>query len=426
MNFITFKNFLKEFVLTISLFFIILISVFSYFSYQHNNSINNYLNDLSRQYELQYHITYDNFHQLSQNTFYGIINKPEIYNLVKYAFKNDEKTQSFYRQVLYDRLLSDYNRLLDFKFKQVHFHFPDNTSFLRMHKPDKFGDDLSDYRFSITEVNRTLKPLNGYEVGKIVDGYRFVYPIFDESLFHVGSIEISVDSSFFDKTFEQNFGVDTHFLVRKSMAEKRMFPEIFKEFKVSHENDKYIYSENVNEEFLHYTDPEFYSLEEKNLIFSKMENGEKFIMNKKYKDKYLAIYFLPIPDIQGNKNAAYMVLYKLFAFIIMPKNNHKKSRNLFINEAKKLYQKEFIKWFKLTAEINPVLKWFRQKELNIPTFYVMGEEDYMFLPAVKKVVSEHTQSSSLFVIENCGHVVNVDKAHVFNEKVIEFITQQNS
>ena len=110
----------------------------------------------------------------------------------------------------------------------------------------------------------------------------------------------------------------------------------------------------------------------------------------------------------------------------MPKNNHKKSRNLFINEAKKLYQKEFIKWFKLTAEINPVLKWFRQKELNIPTFYVMGEEDYMFLPAVKKVVSEHTQSSSLFVIENCGHVVNVDKAHVFNEKVIEFITQQNS
>jgi pimeloyl-ACP methyl ester carboxylesterase len=30
----------------------------------------------------------------------------------------------------------------------------------------------------------------------------------------------------------------------------------------------------------------------------------------------------------------YLVLYKLFAFIIMPKNNHKKSRNLFINEAK--------------------------------------------------------------------------------------------
>src|SRR5690606_5540663 len=65
----------------------------------------------------------------------------------------------------------------------------------------------------------------------------------------------------------------------------------------------------------------------------------------------------------------YLILYRFFAFVIMPKKNHKQSRLLFINEAKKLYQKEFIKWFKLTAEINPVLKWFRQVELNIPTLY---------------------------------------------------------
>ena len=136
MNFITLKNFLKESLLLIMAFVIILISFFSYFTYQYNNNIKNYLEDLSNQYEVQYNITYENFYMLSQNTFYGIINKPEMYNLVKYAFKNDENTQSFLRQILYDRLLSDYNRLLEFKFKQVHFHFPDNTSFLRMHKPD--------------------------------------------------------------------------------------------------------------------------------------------------------------------------------------------------------------------------------------------------------------------------------------------------
>lgn len=117
----------------------------------------------------------------------------------------------------------------------------------------------------------------------------------------------------------------------------------------------------------------------------------------------------------------YLVLYKFFAFVIMPNKNHKQSRLLFINEAKKLYQKEFIRWFKLTAEINPVLKWFRQKELNIPTFYVMGEEDYMFLPSVRKVVESHFQSSSLFVIEKCGHVVNVEQHDVFNQQVISFI-----
>ena len=117
----------------------------------------------------------------------------------------------------------------------------------------------------------------------------------------------------------------------------------------------------------------------------------------------------------------YLVLYKFFAFVIMPKKSHKQSRLLFINEAKKLYQKEFIKWFKLTAEINPVLKWFRQVELNIPTLYVMGEEDYMFLPSVRKVVENHYRSSKLFVIEKCGHVVNVEQPIVFNSAALSFI-----
>lgn len=117
----------------------------------------------------------------------------------------------------------------------------------------------------------------------------------------------------------------------------------------------------------------------------------------------------------------YLVLYRFFAFVIMPNKNHKQSRLLFINEAKKLYQKEFIRWFKLTAEINPILKCFRQVELNIPTLYVMGEEDYMFLPSVRKVVEKHYKSSQLFVIQNCGHVVNVEQPNKFNETVLAFV-----
>lgn len=120
----------------------------------------------------------------------------------------------------------------------------------------------------------------------------------------------------------------------------------------------------------------------------------------------------------------YLVLYKFFAFVIMPNKKSKQSRLLFINEAKKLYQKEFIRWFKLTAEINPILRLFRQVEINIPTLYIMGEEDYMFLPSVKKVTKSHYKSSSLVVISNCGHVVNVEQPHVFNSEVILFINSQ--
>lgn len=116
----------------------------------------------------------------------------------------------------------------------------------------------------------------------------------------------------------------------------------------------------------------------------------------------------------------YMLLYKLFAFIIMPRKNHKASRLLFVNEAKKLYQKEFIRWFKLASEINPLLKFFREKDTHIPSLYVMGEQDHLFLPSIKKI-AEQQKNALLHVIKDCGHVVNVEQPNDFNQKSIAFL-----
>lgn len=119
----------------------------------------------------------------------------------------------------------------------------------------------------------------------------------------------------------------------------------------------------------------------------------------------------------------YMYLYQFFAFIIMPRKNHKSSRLLFVNEAKKLYQKEFIRWFKLTSEINPLLRFFRAKDIKIPTMYVMGAEDHLFLPSIKNIVKSHT-TAILYVVEKCGHVVNVEQPKLFNTTTIRFINSK--
>lgn len=116
----------------------------------------------------------------------------------------------------------------------------------------------------------------------------------------------------------------------------------------------------------------------------------------------------------------YLWLYKFFAFVIMPNKNHKESRSLFVREAKKLYQKEFIRWFKLTSEINPLLRFFRSADIKIPTLYVMGGEDYLFLPSIRKMAIAH-ENSNLFIIENCGHVVNVEQPKLFNRMVIGYL-----
>lgn len=116
----------------------------------------------------------------------------------------------------------------------------------------------------------------------------------------------------------------------------------------------------------------------------------------------------------------YLLLYRFFALIIMPRKKHRESRNLFVREAKKLYQKEFKKWFTLASEINPLLSFFRMKDSGIATFYIMGEEDHMFLPSISKLVKDH-KHSKLLVVPECGHVVNVEKPEVFNKEAINFI-----
>jgi pimeloyl-ACP methyl ester carboxylesterase len=116
----------------------------------------------------------------------------------------------------------------------------------------------------------------------------------------------------------------------------------------------------------------------------------------------------------------YMWLYSFFAWIIMPSERHKKSRLLFVNEAKKVAQKEFMRWFRLTTEMTPLLKYFEEKDTGIPTLYLMGEEDHMFLPAVRYIITRHT-NSWLEVIVNSGHVCNVDQPREFNTRAILFL-----
>lgn len=119
----------------------------------------------------------------------------------------------------------------------------------------------------------------------------------------------------------------------------------------------------------------------------------------------------------------YLTLYSFFAYIIMPRKNHKPSRDVFINEAKKLNQKEFIRWFSLANKVNPVLKNFRKTELSIPVLYISGDQDVMFLPSIKQLVKTQKNYTTLIVFDNCGHVVNLDMAYLFNIKGVEFFNK---
>lgn len=113
-------------------------------------------------------------------------------------------------------------------------------------------------------------------------------------------------------------------------------------------------------------------------------------------------------------------IYTVLAYVVMPYKNHRKSRSIFIREAKKLSHNEFVRWYKLTANIRPLLKGFRKVEVKIPTLYIMGSEDYLFLPFVKEIIKIQ-KNATLLILSKCGHVVNVEKPEQFNRGLLQYL-----
>ncbi len=127
----------------------------------------------------------------------------------------------------------------------------------------------------------------------------------------------------------------------------------------------------------------------------------------------------------GKHILPYMWLYRLFAWIIMPRSNHKEARVTFVEQAKRMCQKEFIRWFSLTKDVNPYLEELQKDFQDIPTLFVMGEEDYLFLDAVEDVVLTTKSYVKLECIEKAGHVCNIDQSQAFNDVSINFIYENS-
>ena len=84
--------------------------------------------------------------------------------------------------------------------RQFQFHTPPAQSFARIHKPKKFGDDLSSFRKTVVNTNDSKKPTFGLEVGVAGLGVRGNGPCIPRKTSIWGSIEfgMSFGQAFFD------------------------------------------------------------------------------------------------------------------------------------------------------------------------------------------------------------------------------------
>ncbi|MER1999392.1 MAG: alpha/beta hydrolase, partial [Lysinibacillus sp.] len=122
--------------------------------------------------------------------------------------------------------------------------------------------------------------------------------------------------------------------------------------------------------------------------------------------------------------APYMLFYKTFAYLIMPKKSHAKSRFYFVQEAAKLGRKEFVKWTYLLKNAKKPYEQLQQSECTIPKLYLIGKEDHLFIDEAKRAVKTNPYST-LQVLENCGHVCVIEKSAESNEAIHQFIVSNS-
>ncbi|MEN8304282.1 MAG: PAS domain S-box protein [Campylobacterota bacterium] len=177
------------------------------------------------------------------------------------------------REKLFKLLNKSYQeqKSIDSFLKIVTFRLPDGSAFLRMHKPEMYGDALNKKRTIIMDVNREQKRLFGFEIGKLKMSYRVVTPIFHNSKY-VGLVEIGISPKKFINNISDLFDVKNALVVKTKATEVSLDKkEYFSKNEFSLISDDKTIQEIFNLAFTEYADKRVF-------LFTDRDNGIDYMI----------------------------------------------------------------------------------------------------------------------------------------------------
>lgn len=193
-----------------------------------------------------------------------------------------------------------------FDVRQLHFHLgPGSYTFLRVHKPEKFGDRMDNLRFIIVDTNEEQTPRNGFETGRVYSGLRSVVPVFahDDELnkkVYVGALEVGTSYKKLLQTIDKNLNLNISILLNNQHIKNTVWDE----FLTGQYNNNTINncdcileasSRSGNEHFLSSVVKDLNSNEQ-------LTHADQLSRIIEYNSLYYSITFHPLRDYLGEKN----------------------------------------------------------------------------------------------------------------------------
>lgn len=149
------------------------------------------LNKQSKYLEMSYKQGLDRFDVIANNVYTSLQNDKKFINILATAQENNLSTSN---SKLYDHLKGKFSSLKNMGVLGLQVSLPNNVSVVRMHKADKFGDDLSDIRYSLKYVNEKKVHMSGFEEGRTSHAFRELFPLYKEEKY-IGAMEILFSST---------------------------------------------------------------------------------------------------------------------------------------------------------------------------------------------------------------------------------------
>ena len=259
--------------------------------------------------EVTYNTIIEAYKVYSNIIYFNKLNTKETKSILENVYTSSKEEQEIIRKKLYDHLIDMYNNMNDYKLKQLHFHLKNNDSFLRFHRPNKYGDNLTNIRHTVAFVNQYQKAISGFEEGKIYNGYRFVYPLKYNDIY-LGSVETSVSMESIINDLKKELHSDTDFIIKKSVVDKNVIEEE-KDNYVTCSIDKDFYHEiNISNSGNNNIEPiiKEYLTKNNSKIREFIKSGEIFNFYNKYNGDYYITTYLPVKNAITNQTIAYIII----------------------------------------------------------------------------------------------------------------------
>ncbi|MEA1892075.1 MAG: cache domain-containing protein, partial [Campylobacterota bacterium] len=300
-----------------SIFIIVNVLVYQVTELNSQQRIEKSLKEESERLKTHYDILLGFQKKVALNLYDRTIKTDDFLETFKEARYASKEKQSLLREKMQNILYDNYERAKKFNVLQYHFIFPDNTVFLRMHKPSKFGDDLTQIRDDFRYTNETQKATSSFTQGRTAHGFRNTFPVFDKNSKYIGAMEVSFSSDGFQSFLTKTSHIHTHFLVDKKLFDAKAWQrdDMVLKYTQSSEHENLMITmtkEHSKELCIIDTTKKLEPI--RDIIDENIAKGEDFSTYVKYNNEATVLSFLAVKNMK-NATVAWFVSYTKSDFI---------------------------------------------------------------------------------------------------------------